>query len=152
MKQYASASPTWPPHPDLVPGPRSKLTRTRSPARSDGRFACRDPPQRRQRGRRLVAWRQLGEQFPGGLGNGADRLLERGFGARRQGLDPAHLADVLARGGLDFLARGGRLEAPERGDIAAHAFDATLAQRGRTGPRGPSRPGAGPLPSPGTTR
>src|SRR5215467_14425470 len=126
MKQYASASPTRPPHPDLVPGRPGA-------APSDGRFACRDPPQRRQRGRRLAAWRQLGEQFPGGLGHGADRLLERGFGARRQGLDSAYLAHVLARGGLDFLARGGRLEAPERGDIAAHGFDATLARRGRTG-------------------
>src|SRR5262249_52927930 len=81
---------------------------------------------------RLVARRQPGEQFPGGLGHGADRLLERGFGARRQGLDTAYLAHVLARGGLDFLARGGRLEAPERGDIAAHGFDATSAQRGRS--------------------
>src|SRR5262249_44312704 len=36
-------------------------------------------------------------------------------------LDPAHLADVLARGCLDLLAGGGRLQAPKRCDVAAHA-------------------------------
>src|SRR6266508_7008999 len=35
--------------------------------------------------------------------------------------DPADLADVLARGGLDLFAGGGGLEAPEGGDVAAHA-------------------------------
>jgi hypothetical protein len=34
--------------------------------------------------------------------------------------DAADLADVLAGGGFDLFGGGGRLEAPEGGDIAAH--------------------------------
>src|SRR5829696_3210324 len=70
---------------------------------------------------RLASPRQLGQQLGRGPGDGGDGLLERRLGGRGGAGDAADLADVLAGGGLDLLAGGGRLQAPQGGDVAAHA-------------------------------
>ena len=68
-----------------------------------------------------LARRQLGQQLLGRQRDPAHRLLEGGLGAVRGLLHAAHLAHVLARGGLDLLVGGGGLEPSQRGDVPAHA-------------------------------
>ncbi len=52
----------------------------------------------------------------------ARTALSNGLGGgRRRGLDPTYLAHVLTGGRLDLVGRGRGLEAPQDGDVAAHA-------------------------------
>src|ERR687888_911548 len=81
--------------------------------------------QRRQVPGRLAPRRQLAQPLGGDAGDRGDRLLEGLVGGGGRAGDAADLADVLAGGGLDLLGGGGRLQAPEGGDVAAHAPDAT---------------------------
>jgi len=91
-----------------------------------GADAC-DAAQWRLRLRWHLARRQRVEQLVGGGGDRRNGPLER-RGSRLRGLlDPAHLADVLARGSLDLLVGGDRLQPAERRDVPAHARDGTRA-------------------------
>ena len=56
-----------------------------------------------------LARRQRVEQLVGGGGDDRDRPLEGRSGGLRGLLDAAHLAHVLAGGGLDLLVGGNRL-------------------------------------------
>ena len=61
---------------------------------------------------RLAPGREFGEKGRGSGGHGLDGLFEGGLGRRRRRPDPAHLAHVLARRGLDLGLGGGGLKAP----------------------------------------
>src|SRR6202012_96049 len=89
-----------------------------------------DPSQRRDRGRWLPTGREPGEEPRGGRGDRSDRFFESLVRGRRGLLHPAHLADVLAGGGLDLLRAGGRLQASESGDVPAHGVDSSGYARG----------------------
>src|SRR4029453_161032 len=99
--------------------------------------------------RRVGLWRLAprgeGAQHLGrGPGDGRHRLLEHLLGGRGRAGDAADLADVLAGGGFDLLGGGGRLKAPQGGDVAAHAPD---PRRDGSVPGEPSGPaGHGPAP------
>ena len=86
-----------------------------------GSLGERHPPQRGQRGRRLLARRQLAKELRRRLGDGQHGSLERCIGRRRRLLHSADLAHVLTGGGLDLLRRGQRLEPSEGRDVSAHA-------------------------------
>src|SRR6476469_8040692 len=109
--------------------PETSLIASPDVARSGEVHRCRDrgglAPQRRQRGRRLAPWRQVGEQSCGGLGDRQDGPVERCLRRRRRRGDPAHLAHVLPGCGLDLLRRGDGLQPAQGGDVAAHAGNPT---------------------------
>ena len=73
------------------------------------------------RGRHAGDGLELGEQFSRRGRHLVDGPLERGVGLGRPGLHPAHLANVLAGGGLNLGDGGGRFQPPEGSDVAAHA-------------------------------
>src|SRR6476661_6310622 len=73
---------------------------------------------------------QVLEQVLRRVGDGLDRLVERGLVGLARLRAAADLADVLQRGGPDLIARGRRLEVVELADVAAHASTV-----GRDGPR-----------------
>ena len=121
----------------LPPARRWPIQRRRAlPPGSAGLHPCSylGPAQRRDGRRWLTARRENREQPRRRVGDLAHGGFERVGDAGGHGGQPAHLADVLAGGGADFLGRRGWLEATELGDVAAHAFEDT---------HGCGRPGVG---------
>lgn len=68
----------------------------------------------------MLAGRKGGQQLRRRRGHPPHGLVERGVGAARRFLDAPHLAHVLPGGGFDLVRGGGRLEAAQRRDVAAH--------------------------------
>ena len=69
----------------------------------------------------MLPWRERSQKLGRGFGHLAHGPFECGLRALRCRLHAADLPDVLAGRRLYFFGGGDGLEAPEGGDIAAHA-------------------------------